>query len=117
MPGLSILDHLGNERGGYGTAGVNRYSEAFVTLDDAGCGEVFQVVANANANANANADADADADAGVTLALRNRNGATALLTTFRDGLKRDLAGPGGKELTRWPSDAPALRSRGSRAAR
>jgi hypothetical protein len=94
LSGLLILDHLGNERGGYGTASVGDYSEAFITLDDARGREVFTVVANA--------------DAGATLTMRNQKGAMALLTTFRDGPEAHLTGPQGELLARWPADAPAL---------
>lgn len=94
LSGLLILDHHGNERGGYGTASVGDYSEAFVTLDDARGREVFTVVANA--------------DAGATLTLRNQKGAMALLTTYRDRPEAHLSGPDGKEMRRWPADAPDL---------
>lgn len=95
LSGLVILDHLGQERGGYGTASVGDYSEAFLTLDDARGREVFTVVANA--------------DAGATLTLRNQKGAMALLTTYREGPEAHLTGPGGKELARWPDGTPPVR--------
>lgn len=94
LSGLLILDHEGNERGGYGTASVGKYSEAFLTLDDARGREVFTVVANA--------------DAGATLTLRNQKGAMALFTTFRDGPEAHLSGPAGEEMARWPSDVADL---------
>lgn len=94
LSGLILLDHLGNERGGYGTANLGEHSEAFLTLDDARGREVFTVVANTSA--------------GATLTLRNQKGAMALLTTFRDGPEAHLSGPGGEEIRRWPTDAADL---------
>lgn len=94
LSGLLILDHTGTERGGYGTAHVGDYSEALLTLDDARGREVFTVVANA--------------DAGATLSVRNQKGASAVLTTYRQGPELHLSGPGGTALSRIPADAPDL---------
>lgn len=66
--GLLLFGPDGNERGGYVT--VDTGGEAVLTLDSQdGSSEVFKVVANP--------------DAGASLFVLHRNGAGAMLTTYR----------------------------------